>query len=136
MAGRFQYFLEINQGHLDTIGHVNNAVYLQLYEQARWDLLKQSFKTPESLSKEHIGPVIIEAQIKFKKELFKGDKITIASQFEGMRNRLVMKVGQIIYKEDNLFASSALFEIGIMDLKQRKLITPPREWVEAFGGKK
>ncbi len=32
-----EYQLLIHEGHLDSFGHVNNATYLNLFEEARWD---------------------------------------------------------------------------------------------------
>lgn len=38
----FQYDMVIKIHHLDTFGHVNNAAYLQIFEEARsWDILDQ-----------------------------------------------------------------------------------------------
>jgi acyl-CoA thioester hydrolase len=33
------YPLTIKETYLDTFGHVNNAMYLALLEEARWDLI-------------------------------------------------------------------------------------------------
>ena len=35
----FVYYLIIRESHLDTFGHLNNATYLQLFEEARWDYI-------------------------------------------------------------------------------------------------
>ena len=39
MALIFRYPLTILEKHLDSFGHVNNATYLHLYEEARWDFI-------------------------------------------------------------------------------------------------
>ena len=38
----FEYPLTIKEFHLDTFGHVNNATYLQIYEEARWEFINQN----------------------------------------------------------------------------------------------
>ena len=38
----FVYETLIRESHLDTFGHVNNATYLQLYEEARWELITRN----------------------------------------------------------------------------------------------
>ena len=35
----YEYEKTILEQHLDTFGHVNNAAYLVLYEEARWDFI-------------------------------------------------------------------------------------------------
>ena len=38
----FSYPLIIKEMDLDTFGHVNNARYLTLFEDARWDLITKN----------------------------------------------------------------------------------------------
>ncbi len=38
----YEYTIKILEHHLDTFGHVNNATYLEMYEEARWDLLNKN----------------------------------------------------------------------------------------------
>ena len=35
----FIYHTQIKEKDLDTLGHVNNAKYLELFEEARWDFI-------------------------------------------------------------------------------------------------
>jgi Acyl-ACP thioesterase len=37
-----EYDLLIRGHHLDTFGHVNNAKYLQILEEARWDVITRN----------------------------------------------------------------------------------------------
>ena len=37
----FEYPVIIREQHLDSYGHVNNATYLQLAEEARWEMMHQ-----------------------------------------------------------------------------------------------
>lgn len=39
---KFYYELTIKEHHLDTFGHVNNAVYLELFEEARWEFISEN----------------------------------------------------------------------------------------------
>ena len=42
MAKVSEYKILIREHHVDSYGHVNNATYLSLYEEARWEVI-----TPE-----------------------------------------------------------------------------------------
>ena len=61
------YPVLIKEGHLDTFGHVNNAVYLALLEEARWDLLTQNNYGLDKIVATQIGPTILEIKINFLK---------------------------------------------------------------------
>ena len=41
MAKVFEKSIVISEAHLDSFGHLNNARYLELFEQARWDLITE-----------------------------------------------------------------------------------------------
>lgn len=130
----YTYETVILERHLDSFGHVNNAVYLELFEEARWDFITKNGWGLERIKEEARGPVILSASVQFKKELKNRSNIKIVSHFEGMKNRLVMVIAQAIYGEDGELCASAIFESGMMDLLKRKLIAPPDDYVVAMGG--
>ena len=130
----YEYELTILEQHLDTFGHVNNAVYLTLYEEARWDFItKNNLGLKEILDKK-IGPVLLDVQLTFKAELKNREKIKIVSQARPeMRNKYVMILDQKMIKEDGKVASTMTLSVGMMDLAVRKLISPTPEWLNALG---
>ena len=65
----FKCSMMIKEHHLDTFGHVNNATYLQILEQARWELLNTHGFGLETIQRLQLGPVILECNIKFIREL-------------------------------------------------------------------
>ena len=134
MSEVFEYRTEIIERDLDTFGHVNNSVYLQLYEAARWDFITKGGFGLKTVQADRQGPVLLELHLNFKRELLNRQKILITSQFRGMKNKLVMLLRQeIIKQESNKLASSVDIILGFMDLKKRKLIYPTPKWLQALG---
>ncbi len=131
----FQYPMLIIEKHLDTFGHVNNATYLELYEEARWDFIEKNGWGLKKIQATGIGPVILELNLKFKRELKNREKITITSVFKEMKNSKVMVLFQQMLKEDGTVASELELDIGVFDLKERSLIKPNEEWLTAVGVK-
>ena len=76
----FQHKIMIKEHHLDTFGHVNNATYLALLEAARWELLSAEGFGLEVIREQQQGPVVLECQIKFLKELMLRQPIIIESE--------------------------------------------------------
>lgn len=128
----FEYDLTVLEAHLDTFGHVNNATYLELYEQARWDFITKGGYGLKEVQKRAEGPVILELNLKFKRELPNRSQIKILSKFAGFENRLVMKLSQEIRLEGKI-ASTLDLKVGLMDLEKRKLIEPTKDWLSAIG---
>ena len=61
----FEQSIIIREGHLDTFGHVNNARYLELFEQARWDLITDNGFGLDYVKSSGTGPVILELTLRF-----------------------------------------------------------------------
>lgn len=128
----FRYPVLIKEHHLDTFGHVNNARYLDLLEEARWELLHAHGIDLESIQKTQVGPIVLECHIKFLKELRLRESIVIESQMISFEKKIgVMR--QMILDEQGGVCSDARLTFGIFDMKMRKLILPTPEWLLAIG---
>ncbi len=126
------YEMMIRENHLDTFGHVNNAVYLQILEEARWEMLTQNKFGMEQIKKTGIGPTILEITIKYLRELRLREKIMIESQLISYPSKIgTMK--QTIFNEKKDICCNVDIKFGLFDLKQRKLILPTAEWWKALG---
>ena len=130
----YEYEKLILEHHLDTFGHVNNAMYLAIYEEARWDFITKNNLGLKEILETKIGPVLLDLNLTFKAELKNRDKIKIVSQARSeLRNKYVMLLDQKMIKEDGKVASTLTISVGLMDLKERKLISPTYEWLKALG---
>ena len=133
MKPSFEYNVQIKEFHLDTFGHVNNAIYMALYEEARWDFITRHGYGLEKIQQEKKGPVILESTIRYRRELINREIITIISEPVDPEKSKIMTINQKMLKSDGSLASEAVFTVGFMDLKERKLISAPDEWRKACG---
>jgi thioesterase-3 len=128
----YEYSLMIKEHHLDTFGHVNNGKYLEIFEEARWELIRPNGFSLEEVLRTQIGPVILGINMQFKKELRNRDNIVITTECTSY----VGKVGellQVMKKENGEDACIAKFTFGLFDLKARKLLVPTPAWLKAIG---
>ncbi|HNX07849.1 MAG TPA: acyl-CoA thioesterase [Bacteroidales bacterium] len=93
----FEYRLSVRGYELDSYKHVNNAVYLNYYEQARWQLMKETGLL-EKLQHEKILVVVTEINIRYSKEARLFDNILIKSKVEFSGPYIVFK--QYMFNED------------------------------------
>ena len=126
----FEYPLTILETHLDVYGHVNNATYLRLYEDARWDFITKNGYGFAKIQELGLGPIVLEAHVTYKKELSAREEVLIRSWVKGMKNRLIMEIEQEMLKKGEV-ASTLLLTVGFFDLKARRLIPPTKEWLSA-----
>lgn len=126
-----EYRTQVESRHIDGYGHVNNAVYLQLFEAARWDWIRLGGGSRELVTETGIGPVVVEVNIRFSRELLEGEKIVIRSARETALNKTYW-LNQIIHKEDDLVAAKARFRLAFIDVKKRMITDPHPKWVEVL----
>jgi len=61
---------------LDSYGHVNNAVFFNYFEQARWELF-QDKGLLEQLTSQGLFLVVVEVNIRYQHEVKLGDEVEI-----------------------------------------------------------
>ena len=129
MGKIFEYSVVVREHNMDTLGHLNNASYLQIFEEARWDFSnKGGFGLDWVLSNKQ-SPVVLKAEMSFRKEVLNRDALLIRSEFVGFKNSLIGSFKQKMIKKNKKVASILSIDIGFMDLKERKLINFPKDWV-------
>jgi len=128
----FHYEIMIKEHHVDMFGHVNNATYLQLLEEARWDIITQKGEGISSMHKKGIGPVILEVNIKYIAEIKLREKISISTQCISFNEKIATLLQEIKNSSGKL-CSSAQLVVGIFDLHTRKLIEFPPIWKSIIG---
>lgn len=125
------YQVTIKEQHLDTFGHVNNAVYLQLFEEARWEHITARGYGLKEVLKYKKGPVILEVNLKFLKELKLRETIEITFELIGTPGKIT-KISQKMIKPNGDVASELLVTIGFFDLNERKLIPLSEDWLKVL----
>lgn len=129
---KFHWQFTVLEGHLDTFGHMNHATYLQLFEQARWEFVTKRGYGLKKVQETQIGPTILEAHVKYKRELRLRETVTIESvcpPYEGKIGR----VFQRMLNSKNQEAATLEIIVGLFDMKARKLISATPEWLHALG---
>jgi len=78
-----KYYFEVRArgNELDSYGHVNNAVYLNYNEQARWEIFRQ-LGLLDTIIASGKKIVIVENQIKYIRQVRIFDEIVIETQME------------------------------------------------------
>ena len=131
MAIVFDKTILISEAHLDSFGHVNNARYFELLEQARWDLITERGFGIETIRRTRTGPTILEINVRFLRELRARDVVVIRTEMISYE-RKIGKLRQQMLKGDDV-ACEAIFTIGLFDVEKRRLIEPTPEWAFAVG---
>jgi YbgC/YbaW family acyl-CoA thioester hydrolase len=126
------YSFVVRESHLDTFGHMNNATYLSLFEEARWEMITQRGFGLKEIKERKLGPVILACEVKFSREVLLREQATITTELLDYRGK-IGRLTQKMLKSNGEVACEATFTFGLFDLKERKLIEPTPEWKMAVG---
>ncbi|MFJ9558950.1 acyl-CoA thioesterase [Streptomyces fuscichromogenes] len=125
MSEPFSVRVTVRGYETDVQGHLNQAVYINYAEHARWSLLRAAGISQARLVGRGVGPVALETTIRYRRELLAGDEADVTCAFEwggGKTFRMVQK----ITKADGTLAAEVEAVGGLLDLEARKLVADPR----------
>jgi len=128
----FEQSVVIREEHLDTFGHVNNARYLEIFEQARWDFITDNGFGLDYVRESGTGPVILELNLRFQRELTNRQRVLIRSSVDSYEGK-IGRLTQLMLDEEERVCCEGKFVVALWDTKTRKLIPPTPEWRRACG---
>jgi len=79
-----------------------------------------------------IAPVLLEAQISFRRELRAGDVVDVSCDTKFGAGK-TFRMEQLITKLDGTLAAEISCTLGMMDLRARKLLVDPRAALRPWG---
>ena len=127
-----EYPLLILERHLDTFGHVNNATYLELFEEARWDWISQNGYGLDQVRSSGLGPTILEIHLRFKRELRNRERIVIQSVVDSYEGKIGKMTQRMLNASGDLFCEAKMV-FGLFDVTARRLVLPTPEWLAGVG---
>ncbi len=124
--------IKVRHYELDTLGHLNHAVYHSYAEVARLELLERAGVLADGLREEQLGSVILETHVRFRRELRAGDVVEVTCDTVFGEGK-TFQMNSNIYKLDGTLAAEISCTLGLMDLERRKLVEDPRARFERAG---
>jgi acyl-CoA thioester hydrolase len=102
-----------------------------LLEEARWDMIGSGGWTAERVAAERKGPVILDAHLRFKREVAQGELLQVETWAVECGERL-FSLQQRMRKADGSEACLAEFVFCFFDLERRRMIPPPESFHAAM----
>ncbi|GAA5198594.1 acyl-CoA thioesterase [Rugosimonospora acidiphila] len=131
MGDPFQVRIGVRGYELDTQGHLNQAVYLQYAEHARWECLRAAGISQQRLIAGGVGPVALEVTLRYLRELRGGDEVDVSCAFEWGEGK-TFRIAQEFRRVDGSPVASLSGVGGLLDLGERRLVADPGERFRAM----
>ncbi|MSR22167.1 MAG: acyl-CoA thioesterase [Gemmatimonadetes bacterium] len=133
---RFQSEVRVRSYELDSLGHVNHAVYLNYFEQARWDALEAAGYPHTSLTTGEWGVQVVRIEAEYRKECRQGQLLHILTRVEELRSASVTLSHELRRVDDGPLADPAVTATVVLVWvgKSRRPIRIPPEARRALEG--
>ncbi|WP_406472162.1 acyl-CoA thioesterase [Streptomyces sp. NBC_01615] len=125
MAEPFAVAVTVRGYETDVQGHLNQSVYLQYAEHARWSLLHAAGISQTELIGSGVGPVALETTIRYIRELRAGEEVEVTCGFVWGEGK-TFRIEQTIRKTDGTVAAEVTAVGGLLNLEKRRLVADPR----------
>lgn len=125
MSEPFSVRVTVRGYETDVQGHLNQSVYINYAEHARWSLLQAAGISQAELIGRGVGPVALETTIRYKRELLAGDEVDVTCAFEWGSGK-TFRIEQIIRRTDGTVAAELTAVGGLLDLKERRMVANPQ----------
>ena len=124
--------IEVRPTELDSMGHVNNAKFLEYMEWSREDWYNKAELPFDSFTALGLGTVVVNLNINYRKEARLGQRLNVTTEpiCKG-RTSFVLR-HEIVNADDEIVADANVVNVTI-DLKSRRASPLPNALVKMFG---
>jgi thioesterase-3 len=100
--------------HADFYGHVNNARYLEFFEEDRWAQLESKIDLRKWAEKGLIF-LVVNINVNYRRAVPVGEILNVTTRLDKIGNRSVVLKQEILVKESKAVAADALITFVITD---------------------
>jgi len=111
----------VRSPHIDMLGHVNNARFIEYLEWGRFAWLDQSALPESAFGGPHIATAVVRLEIDFKREVKHRDQLTVETSITEVGGAS-FKFLQQVRKADGVIVASAQVTMVVFDIKKRAAV--------------
>lgn len=113
--------IKVRGYHADFYGHVNNARYLEFFEEDRWARLESKIDLREWATR-GLGFLIVNINVNYRKAVLVGDTVLVSTKIERIGTKSAVLKQEILFKENREVAADALITFVVIDKSGRAVV--------------
>lgn len=110
--------IKVRGYHADFYGHVNNARYLEFFEEDRWARLESKIDLRKWAAK-GLGFLIVNINVNYRKAVMVGETVLVTTDLEKVNTKSAVLKQEIVFKESREVAADALITFVVIDKSGR-----------------
>ena len=111
--------IKVRGYHIDVVGHVNNARYLEFLEEARWAAVEESMDVREVMNEERVFNVV-NININFRKPALMDNVLVIKTELIKLGTHSGVVRQTVKLKDTDIIIADADVTFVMYDIKQKK----------------
>lgn len=123
--------IEVRYADIDVMGHVNNAIFLNYFEQGRISFFQQNFGDSWDWNK--YGIIVARNEIDYLKPVLLHDKIYVTAEIGKMGNKSFQMTMRVFKAEggEEIDCARGVVTVVCFDYQQKTTIPVPDVWKSA-----
>jgi thioesterase-3 len=110
----YQSEIKIRGYHADFYGHVNNARFLEFFEEGRWAKLENVLDLRQLVKKGFVF-LVVNINVNYRRAVAVGETVLVGTEIDRINNKSVALRQEIVFKENKEVAADAIVTFVIMD---------------------
>ena len=113
--------IKVRGYHTDFYGHVNNARYLEFFEEDRWARLESRINLVK-WAERGLGFLVVNINVNYRKAAVVGDRLLVSSKVAKVNTKSAVLQQEIVFKESGEVSADALITFVIIDKSGRAVV--------------
>ncbi len=113
--------IKVRGYHADFYGHVNNARFLEFFEEDRWAHLESKLNL-RKLAQQNLVFLVVNINVNYRQAVPVGATLAVSTMLEHVGNRSAVFKQEIVFKDTGEIAADALVTFVLID-RSGKAIT-------------
>lgn len=125
--------IEVSAAHIDELGHVNNARFLEYLERGRIDWYNHCGEFLNLTGEPRLGTVVVNINVNFRRECFEGDRLKVVTRPLSRGGKSYVLAQRVETAAGELAADAEVTSV-VMDLDSRQTVAMPIALARQFDG--
>ena len=113
--------IKIRGYHADFYGHVNNARFLEFFEEGRWAKLENVLDLRQLVKKGFVF-LVVNINVNYRRAVAVGETVLVGTAVERIGNKSVALKQEIVFKETKEVAADAIVTFVIQDVTGKAVL--------------
>lgn len=113
--------IKVRGYHADFYGHVNNARYLEFFEEDRWAQLESKIDLRRWLA-HGLAFLVVNINVNYRKAVQVGETVCVRTDIDRINTKSVVLKQEILFKNSGEVAADALITFVIIDKSGRAVV--------------